>query len=344
MIVNDYCMKLKAPELRTGGASSNEFVSGANNEAGSVLVNSFGAGGAGAVVNAIGAGSTGSVVNAIGAGSSGSVLNDIGSGSTGLMTNSLGTAGSGSGMVYNLIGTDDGLNGGTTINRIGNINAATEVRATAATSSMVMIQGALDMASVDGQSILPGPLYAVDSGNSMIQKDASGKHLVYDENGRFTVVDGVADQLTNSVYLRNGYGDTNGLMLTETGATLTGGTTGGTALALTDQGVHFSHSDTGAPVRMSGIADGQEPFDAVNVRQLNGGIASVAALAGLPAPQLGKRSSFGMGFGVHDGGRANTLGGQSMFGDGMTFKYGVAVSESAGLYDSTASLGVGFSW
>ena len=97
-------------------------------------------------------------------------------------------------------------------------------------------------------------------------------------------------------------------------------------------------------MRVSGIADGKGPFEAANIRQLDSGLASIAALAGLPAPQLGKRNSFGMGFGMHDSGRAVSLGGQSMFGDSMTFKYGVAIAESGGLIDGSASLGLGVSW
>lgn len=308
VIVNDYGVQVKAPELRSGGASYNEFGSGANNEAGSSLVNSIGAGGAGTV------------------------------------TNFVGTAGAIGSVVYNAIGTDPGSNGGTTINTIGNTNALTEVRAAAGTSSMVMIQGALDMASVDGASILPGATTGVNSGSSSVQKDASGKHAVVDEYGRIAMVDGTAAQATNSTYLTNGYGTTNGLVLTETGSVMVGGQNGGTAFALSDSGAHFSNVLNGDPVRVSGVADGQSAFEATNQRQLDSGLASVAALAGLPAPQLGKRNSVGFGFGLHNSGKAISFGGQSLFDDSISFKYGVAVSEAAGLVDGSASMGIGFSW
>lgn len=308
VIVNDYGVQVKAPELRSGGASYNEFGSGANNEANSSLVNSIGAGGAGTV------------------------------------TNFVGTAGTIGSVVYNAIGTDPGSNGGTTINTIGNTNALTEVRAAAGTSSMVMIQGALDMASVDGASILPGATSGVNSGSSSVQKDASGKHAVVDEYGRIAMVDGTAAQATNSTYLTNGYGTTNGLVLTETGSVMVGGQNGGTAFALSDSGAHFSNVLNGDPVRVSGVADGQSAFEATNQRQLDSGLASVAALAGLPAPQLGKRNSMGFGFGLHNSGKAISFGGQSLFDDSISFKYGVAVSEAAGLVDGSASMGIGFSW
>jgi hypothetical protein len=308
IIVNDYGVQVKAPELRDGGASYNEFASGANNEAGSSLVNSIGAGGAGTV------------------------------------TNFVGTAGTIGSVVYNAIGTDAGSKGGTTINTIGNTNALTQVRATAGTSSMVMIQGALDMASVDGASILPGATNGVNSGSSSVQKDASGKHAVVDEHGRIAMVDGAAAQATNSTYLTNGYGTTNGLVLTENGSVMVGGQSGGTAFALSDTGAHFSNVLNGDPVRVSGVADGQSAFEATNQRQLDSGLASVAALAGLPAPQLGKRNSMGFGFGLHNSGKAISFGGQSLFDDSISFKYGVAVSEAAGLVDGSASMGIGFSW
>lgn len=308
VIVNDYGVTIKAPELRSGGASYNEFGSGANNEADSSLVNSIGAGGAGTVRNFVGA---------------------------------AGTVGS---IVYNAIGTDPGTLGGTTINTIGNTNLLTEVRATAGTSSMVMIQGALDMASLDGDSILPGTTTGVNSGSSSVQKDASGKHAVVDKNGKLAVENGVSSQATNSTYLTNGYGTTNGLVLTETGSVMVGGEAGGTALALSDSGAHFSNVTNGEPVRVSGVADGQTAFEATNQRQLDSGLASVAALAGLPAPQLGKRNSMGFGFGLHNSGKAISFGGQSLIDESISFKYGVAVSEAAGLIDGSASMGVGFSW
>lgn len=308
MIVNDYGVNIKAPELNGTGRSYNEFVSGAHNDAGSILTNNFGEGGGGIVNNLVG---------------------------------SVGTPGS---VVYNAIGTDPTSKGGSSVNTIGNTNTLTEIRGTAGTTTMVMIQGALDMGSEEGASVLASPTHVVNGGTSVIQKNGTGRHVVLDENGRMSIVDGTATEATTSTYLTNGYGNTNGLAITESGATLSGGEKAGTNLQLTDSGAHFANNLNGGPVRVSGVADGQGPFEAANIRQLDSGLASVAALAGLPAPQVGKKNSFGFGFGMHDSGKAISVGGQSLFGDNLSVKYGLAVSESSGLVDGTASLGMGWSW
>jgi hypothetical protein len=211
-------------------------------------------------------------------------------------------------------------------------------------TSTVMIQGALDHSARQGTSILTGANDPVSGGSSTVMYGASARHIVTDSNGRMTIINGAASEATSSMYVVNGYGNTNGVVVTERTAVVSGGTESPTSLTFSDNGAHFSNGTNGAPVRLSGIANGSGPMDAANIRQLHAGLASVAALTGLPAPQAGKDNSFGMALGQNGSGSAVALGGQSLLGEALTVKYGAALAYSAGHVDSTATLGIGFSW
>lgn len=210
-------------------------------------------------------------------------------------------------------------------------------------SSMVVVQGALDFSTGGGTSTLAGATQAVSGGSSTVMAGAAGRHVVMDDNGRMTVVDGPASESSSSMHITNGYGTTNGVMADERMVAMSGGTSNPTTMVLNDRGVSFSNAD-GAPVTLSGVGDGSGPFDAANVRQLDGGIASIAALAGIPSPQAGKSNSVGIGMGHHGSGTAIAVGGQSLIGDSLAIKYGASFSYSGGLIDSSTMLGVGMSW
>lgn len=227
---------------------------------------------------------------------------------------------------------------------MGNTNALTSFTTYAGTSSMVVIQGALDYSTGQGASILNSPTQLVSGGSATTMLGASARYASVDQNGRMTIINGVAPQATSTLYIENGYGQTNGVAITERNALLTGGESSPTTLMLSDTGARFSNSTNGEPVVVSGIADGQGPFDATNVRQLDSGLASIAALAGLPAPQPGKSNALGIAVGFHNSGSAFAVGGQSLIGESMSIKYGGAVAHSNGLVKSSASLGVGASW
>jgi hypothetical protein len=288
------------------GNSYNEFGSGAGNAAGSSLVNVIGEGGAGSVANYLGrAGAVGTTV-----------------------INEIGTAGS----------------GGASTNRIGNTNSATTVGAQAGTTSMMLITGALDLVTGEGASILVAPTQTVSGGTAAAMVGTSTRHATIGENGRMTVVNGVVPEASSALYIVNGRGTTNGVVATERQAVVSGGDVSPTAATFSDTGMHLSNTNNGAPVTVSGVADGAGAFDAVNVRQLDSGLASVAALTGLPGVQPGKRNSVGMAVGHHGSGIAFALGGESLLGDAGMVKYGAAISHSSGRLDTSASVGLGLSW
>ncbi|ODS34368.1 MAG: hypothetical protein SCARUB_00499 [Candidatus Scalindua rubra] len=128
-----------------------------------------------------------------------------------------------------------------------------------------------------------------------------------------------------SLTVTDASGDTHGLTVRQNNTTLSGGTTS-TELTLDDSGATFADEDTGDPVRVTGVADGTTDFDAVNFRHLRkldakidnvatdafSGIASAAALAGIPEPAPGKRISLGVGYANYKGENAVAFGGKAI--------------------------------
>jgi len=273
------------------------------------------------------------------------IVNDYGvtvkSAAVGNSYNSFGGAGNTGSMVTNAIGTGEG--GGATTNIIGNTNAQSSFSAYGGSSSVVVMQGALDFSTSGGTSTLAGASSQVSGGSSTAMAGSSARQVVVGSDGRMTVINGVATEASSSMHVTNGYGVTNGVAVNEHMAAMSGGTSNPTTLTLTDSGMHISTAG-GAPATLSGVADGQGAFDAANIRQLDGSVASIAALAGIPAPQAGKDNSIGIGFGQHGSGAALAVGGQSVIGESFTIKYGASMSYSGGLVDSSTMMGIGMSW
>ena len=112
----------------------------------------------------------------------------------------------------------------------------------------------------------------------------------------------------------------------------------------------FADEDTGAPVTVTGVADGVADYDAVNMRQYRkledrvdkswAGIASVAAIAAIPSPIPGKTTSLGLGFGNFESQSAIAVGGKTLVGENkdMTLTAGV------GFCDNTTTVSAGLGW
>lgn len=165
-----------------------------------------------------------------------------------------------------------------------------------------------------------------------------------------TTAGGARVQLTDTAAVLTHGG--NGITATANGttritaiheATLQGGNT---TLALTDTGARLSGSGS-APARLSGIADGVEDNDAVNVGQLNDGLREVSAgvamsmaMAQLPAPLDGSNHSFGVAVGGFDGQEALALGGTAIVNNNVTLRG--ALSHAGG--KTGAGVGVGWSF
>ena len=186
--------------------------------------------------------------------------------------------------------------------------------------------------------------------NNTLSVDSNGGAA----GGNTLVVNGSGASMT---VLNSGTGIAHGLFIGQSSTVLTGGTTS-TSLTLDDNGATFANTATGGPARVTGVANGVNPFDAVNVSQLNsqissvnrhidnvakksyGGIASVAALAGIPGPIDNKRFSLGIGYGNYAGENAVALGAKANLLNSVGLTLGLGFSNSR----TAASMGAGFSW
>lgn len=151
-------------------------------------------------------------------------------------------------------------------------------------------------------------------------------------------------------------------------ASVTTGATGSVAIgqdSVADEADTVSVGSSGNERRVTNVADGVNATDAVNVQQLQqfsastsgainrldsridnlsrdafSGIAAVAAIAGIPAPAQGKRTSLGIGYGNYKGENAIAVGFKSDITDNIRITTAIAHSNS----DVTTSAGVGWSW
>ncbi|WP_428095947.1 YadA-like family protein [Candidatus Thioglobus sp.] len=147
-----------------------------------------------------------------------------------------------------------------------------------------------------------------------------------------------------SVLVTNGAGNAHGLTVGTTNTTLSGGVNS-TTLTLDDSGATFGDA-LGAPVTVTGVADGTNPFDAVNVRQLDKvskGVSMSMAMDGIPQA-FGGQSVIGVGIGRFDGNNALAIGG-SYHDDENGITYSIKAARSTGSNPTNAaSAGVGWAF
>lgn len=230
-------------------------------------------------------------------------------------------------------------------NRIGNTVATTTVTATAGNASQALANGSANTTVTEGTSALTarvGTANVATTGQVLLSNtagttvDANGKILNF---GATAYVNPAAP--TAAVTLTNGYGNTHGLVVTESQTTLSGGTQS-SSMTLTDRAATFSNAQTGAPITVTGVADGSADFDAVNVRQFAGAIAAVAAQANIPSLAAGQDRTFGIGVGNFMGKSALAMGMNIRGSGNAVYK----VTLSSGLMDGgkKAVVAAGAAW
>lgn len=242
-------------------------------------------------------------------------------------TNNVGVA---SYATTNRIGTGTGAS----TNAIGNTNVATTVTASAGNSRLSLENDRGSMAVTGMASGLSTPTQTVDGG--VVVAETGG--VAVDANGALAV--GGATGPTTAMVMENGYGQVNGLVVTETQATVSGGAGNSSSLTLSDRNARFSNAATGRPITVTGVADGEDDFDAVNVRQFAGAIASVTAQANIPALASGQNLNLGVGLGHFMGKSGMALGMNWRVADNALVKATVSSGLNSG---SEAAVGVGAS-
>jgi len=206
----------------------------------------------------------------------------------------------------NNIGTDS-----VSQNNIGNVLTDTRVTSTAGNASQALRNGSANTSVTGGVSGLVPRLNTPNgttTGQVLLSNSAG---TTVDANGKILTQSSVGytapETPTAALTLKNGYGNTHGLVVTESQTTLSGGTES-SSMTLTDRAATFSNAQTGRPITVTGVADGRADFDAVNVRQFAGAVAAVAAQANIPSLATGQDRTFGMGVGHFMGKSALAMG------------------------------------
>ena len=318
-----------------GNASSTNAITGATNTITGTTNTIVGATSINASVNAATTINTGSstgavtIGNAANTSSLNSATNNIGANAF-ATTNNIGT---GTAATSNNIGTGTAV----TTNSLGNTNAGTSVTTRGGNSTSVVSNGVSSSTVTAGVSTLDGATGTTTG--QMLIRNANGATV--DANGKITSTGntGASAALT----LANGVGNVHGLVVTESQTTLSGGTQS-SSMTLNDRAATFSNAQTGAPITVTGVANGSADFDAVNVRQFAGAIAAVTAAANIPAPEAGKASAFGVGLGNFMGKNALSLGLVHRTEKGPMLKFSVSGGLNEGGQTPTVGMGAGWSW
>jgi len=197
-----------------------------------------------------------------------------------------------------------------------------------------------------GTSNFSNATTATSGGTAVVMKgtNVTTTQTVVDANGKITNVPVAAGapavESTAGLTLTNGQGNTHGMAITETKTTMSGGTNS-SSLTLDDNGATFSNATNGRPVRVHGVYDGKDDFDAVNVRQLGAGVAMASALAAMPQVDPNKRFNVTAGVGSYLNANALAIGGSLRVLPSTLIRFGAALSNNR---QRTVNVGFGHSF
>lgn len=347
-----------ATNINTGTTASDVTIGGSANVTNlNSATNNIGVSGTYATVNNIGTNAAFTSTNTIGNTNAGSSVNAYAGNSSLTMVNGSASLKSGAGSGYTAYSAPQTVVGATLVN--GDAASRALVNGAQITNAILgntlvdgnmYINGTLVYSSnssatttvTSGASILPSPTQATNGQMTIVNIGGSGARV--DSNGQIT--NGIVTESTASLTLTNGYGNTHGLVVTERQSTLSGGINS-TSLTLNDGGAFFSNSATGAPVRVTGVADGTTDFDAVNYRQLKqvaAGVAGASAMANIPQVDQNKTFSVGAGIGHFRGVTALALGTSYRMAPNAVLRASLSTSSHSSKKNTVYGVGAGFSW
>ena len=313
-----------------------------------------------ATANNIGTGNGYASTNRIGNTNTGTTIIETAGNSVLTMQNNSASLSSGGGTASNGNSGSNALTGGG-----GYTTYATAQTVTSNNSIANTLLGAQYVNKINGNTLIDGNVYingtlnyvsstsaattvvgtgltgSTSAGTSVVNMGQQG--YVVDAHGAITA--GSTTQTTAALTVTNGNGNTHGFVVSETSATMSGGVHS-TSLTMEDNRAVFSNSATGAPIKVTGVADGNTSWDAVNYRQLRNvqrGVAGVSAMSNIPQVDQNKTFAFGAGLGYFDSQAAIALGGSIRLAPSAVMK--ASVSTSTGSHTNTiVGAGVAVSW
>jgi hypothetical protein len=276
---------------------------------------------------------------------------------TAYTTNGIGVI-AGAGYTTNNVGTWTGSGSGYSTNTIGNTNVNTTISNYASNNGASTLGGTVSVlanginnmmtnASLNtGTSMIAGATQGTVGGvaTAMIGANtaANPQYLINNQGQIIQTTSATANMSSTALVMTNGLGNTHGIVIQENQTTVTGGYHS-TGLTLSDAGAFFRNSVGGA-ARVTGVADGQYYYDAVNygqLRQVYGGVASAAALSQIPNPTGQNRFSIGMGYGNFMGANSFAFGAKAAVTKSIMLQFGVGFSQNN---TQTWAAGVGYSF
>ena len=224
------------------------------------------------------------------------------------------------------------IGGNTTVGGTLGVTGATTLSSTLAVSGNTTVGGTL---GVTGATTLSGATQInntlnVTGASTLGGSGTSGNQLTVGVNGVLMSAGGVTG---------------NSVGVNSTGAQINGG---GAGLVFANNRATFGTTSGGAPLRVTGIADGQNQYDAVNFGQfqelekdMSRGISGTAAMANIPQVDQGKSFSVGVGVGGFNGETAVAIGGSARVAKDGILKASVGFSGSG---NTTWGVGGGWNW
>jgi len=214
---------------------------------------------------------------------------------------------------------------------------------------------------IDGDLGVNGNIYTLnDTANATVNVGNNGLSITGSENTVSLQADNDAldtnaranlsmAPTSASLTVNTDSGVSHGVTISQTDTVISGGTNS-TSLTLDDTGATFQNDDTGGPAKVTGVANGTDDYDAVNMRQYRklenrvdkaySGIASVAALSAIPAPLAGKDTSVGIGYGNFEGCNAIAVGTKALIGKNND----VTLTAGIGYCENTTAISAGIGW
>lgn len=259
-----------------------------------------------------------------------------------------GTMAVGQGGGYNAFTTSQTVGNNTTIgNLLNGVSYTNQINGNTLIDGNVYINGTLKYVSSNTATttvVGTGATGNTSAGMTVVNAGQAGGVSV-DGNGKLTA-NATPTQTTSALTVTNTTtGQTHGFVVNETQAVMSGGTRS-TSLTLNDSGARFSNSATGAPVTVTGVADGQQDFDAVNYRQLKqiaAGVAGVSAMANIPQVDQNKTFAVGVGLGNFQSQTALALGASYRVAPNAVIKASASTT-NAERKTTVYGVGAGFSW
>lgn len=234
----------------------------------------------------------------------------------------------------------------TTLSTAGDakIGTSLDVGANAAIAGTLTVGGSIAGGGASIHSTTGGSSLMVDAngarmsqGANTVAVNAGGVGLA--GNGARLTLNGTTASLVNDT--------SHGLTVSSSQTLLTGGLSS-TSLQLDDSGATFANAETGAPARVTGVANGTFGYDAVNYGQLRArdgqvsrGIAAATAMANIPPIDQGKTFAVGVGVGHFNGNTVLAVSGNYRASSNATFRASAALR---GGRERTLGAGAAFSW